>query len=115
MASVTVGIPSGSYRFDEAAVEAVRAALAEHPPYEERRQVMTRWHIRASYAVTMPRVSAPRVEQRSNARIPLRGIPLPQPIWLNFDESTGKVYVRRAFADKIETEVTLVSITSLPQ
>lgn len=107
--SATVSIPSGSHRFDEAAVEAVRAALTEHPPYEERRQVITRWHIRGSYAVTMPRVLAPRVEQRSNARMPRRGIPLPQPVWINFDESTGRLYVKRAFEDKIETEVTLVS------
>lgn len=109
--SATVSSSSGSLHFDEAAMQAVREAVAERSPDDDRQAVMTRWRIRAAYGVTLPRAQAPLIPKSSNTRQPARGMPLLAPVWGTFDESSGRGQLHRAFADKIETEIKLLSIT----
>ena len=112
--SMQVSSSSGSAHFDEAALLAVREALADRQPDDERRAVVTRWRLRAAYAVTLPLAMAPAVARSSTGRVPTRGIPLLSPFWGTFDESSGTGQTKHAFSDKIETEIKLLSITPSP-
>jgi hypothetical protein len=116
--SVVLSVPSGSRSFDEVAVEAVRRGLAERPPAPEpaevRRPMQSRWQVRAGYAVTLPRAVPKMAPRSANARMPVRGLPIPVPVWGTFDESRGTVREGRAFTDKLETEVRLLSLQPAP-
>lgn len=108
---MAVSLPSGSPRLDEEAMLCLRDAFAAYPPTEERRPMVSRWRVRAGYAVTLPKAMAPMVERTPNGRLPSRGIPLLAPIWGTFDETRGTAKTHHAFADKIETQIELLSRT----
>lgn len=119
--AVALSAPSGSQQFDEAAIEAVRRGLADRPPTPEptapgaaRRPMQSRWRVRAGYAVTLPRAVPPMAPRAANARMPVRAVPLPVPLWGTFDESRGTVQRGRAFTDKLEVEVRLLSLQPAP-
>jgi hypothetical protein len=99
---IEVSASSGQQHFDEVGVEAVRSALTGQRSNPKLRDVRMRWRLRASYAVTMPRVLVPLG----------RGLPVPQPVWWEFNEANGTIATKRAFADKIDTEVSLISVTA---
>jgi hypothetical protein len=106
---MAVSLPSGSPRFDEEAMLCLRDAFASYPPTEERRPMMSRWRVRAGYAVTLPKAMAPMVARTPSGRMPSRGIPLLAPIWGTFDETRGTAQTHHAFADKIDTQIELLS------
>ena len=121
--AVALSAPSGSQKFDEAALEAVRRGLVDRPPTPppapaasaaERRPMQSRWRVRAGYAVTLPRAVPPMTPRAANARMPVHGVPLPVPLWGTFDESRGTVREGRAFTDKLEVEVRLMSLQPAP-
>jgi len=112
--SMKVVIPSGSQRFDDAAVEAVRDALAEYPLEETGRPLIMRWRIRGAYGVALPRLVTPPKIQHSSGRTSYT-IPFPTAAWGTFDETKGKIQGHVAFEEKIETEVTLLSVTQAPE
>jgi hypothetical protein len=107
--SMAVTLPSGSPSFDEEAQLCLRDAFAAYPPMEERRPMVSRWRVRAGYAVTLPKALAPMVGRSSHGRTPARGIPIPVPVWGSFDEVRGTARTEHAFADKIETQIELLS------
>jgi TonB family protein len=104
---------SGNARFDAAALEAVHAAIADAATGEEGRAVVVRFRLRAAYGVTLPRAVTPLVPKSSSGRQPTGRPMLPMPFYTTFDESRGTAEVKRAFDDKIEVDVTLLSVTPL--
>lgn len=109
--AIDVILPSGSAQLDGEAMQALRDAFAAYPPQEERRPMLSRWRVRAGYAVTLPKALAPMTDRAANARTPSRGIPLLVPFWQTFDAngSPGSSQTNHAFAGKIETQVELLS------
>lgn len=105
--------PSGSTRFDAAALEAAHAAFADSDLENEGQAVVLRFRIRAGYGVTLPRALPLLAPRTPNGRVPSRGPTLPMPIHGTFDESRGTAQVHHAFEDKIEIEVNLLSVTPL--
>ena len=108
---MAVSLPSGSPRFDEEAMLCLRDAFASCRPTEDLRPMVSRWRVRAGYAVTLPKAMAPMVARTPHGRMPSRGIPLLAPIWGTFDETRGTAQTHHAFADKIETQIELLSRT----
>lgn len=114
--SLEISVSSGSTRFDEAALSAVRRGLGEHPVRETRwpgQSVQARFRLTATRAVTLPRFSPVREPSRSNARAPSRGLFLNG--GLSFDETGGGARVQRPFADQLRYDVQVLSVLPVPE
>jgi len=100
--SIELESPSGDHRFDDAALEALRRAIAEHPVAEGAAR-LTRWRVGATRAVRPPRVH-PVVPMRTRPT----GI-VPQ-MAFKFDETRPGLQPQVPFTDEVKTDVELLSV-----
>lgn len=103
--------PSGNSHFDGLALEAAHAAFADSDLNTEGRAVIVRFRIRAGYGVTLPRAVPLIAPRHSNGRAPAGRPTIPMPFYGTFDETRGAAQVKPAFADKIDVDVKLLSVT----
>ncbi len=103
--SITVETPSGDGRFDDAALDALRGALALHPMPDSGSRVI-RWRVTATRAVQPPRI---------HTAIPLKTRPtglVPQ-MAFKFDETKAGIKPQVPFSDEVKTEIELVSVVAV--
>ncbi len=126
LSAVEVLIPSGNRAFDQAAVAAVRTgfrARADRPSGDrgppDRRpdgrqdgRLIARLRVTAARAVTLPRVVPLREPPQQNLRLPSRGFVGTGT--MQFDETTGAVGSTPPFANRLSTQVELISVAPAP-
>jgi len=108
--SAEIAASSGRAALDKLALEAVRAAVAEHPIAAGCRRappctVRVRWAVEAAVRVHPPPVMVP-TDPRTGGPAGLT----PLGLKFSFDEASGKIQHERAFQSEVCTRVTLLSI-----
>ena len=108
--SAEIAVPSGRGELDKLALEAVRAAVAEHPITGGCRRASpcttrTRWAVESAI-----RVEPPPVMVSANGKTGGPGGITPFVLRFFFDETKGKARRARAFANEVKTRIKLLSI-----
>jgi TonB family protein len=106
--SARVVSPSADSRLDDAALVAVREAVARHPIAGPAGQYLARFQISAARSVT-PLDHAPVIDPLSRR---VRGV-VPK-MRFHFDESSGKMTPEKPFTQQLHTDVKLLSLTPNP-
>ncbi len=123
LSNLSVLIPSGSSAFDDAAIAAVRSGFRSRPSPDrsayrqglegpEGDRLNVRLRVSAGRAVSLPRIVPLRERPQQNLRLPSRGFVATGAA--QFDETSGAVNADPPFANRLSTQIDLISVTPAP-
>lgn len=119
LSTISVLIPSGNSNFDDMAIAAVRhgfslrdRAAPDRSEYPQGSRLNVRLRVSAGRAVALPRIVPLRERPQQNLRLPSRGLIATGST--QFDETTGHVATDPMFANRLSTQIELLSVTPAP-
>ena len=120
LSDISVLIPSGNSAFDDAAIAAVRSGFRDRPSPDRGAypqspaggRLNARLRISAGRAVSLPRIVPLRERPQQNLRLPSRGLVATGSG--QFDETSGAVNADPPFANRLSTQIELISVTPAP-